>query len=244
MPGLWRNQGRLDDIITFSNAEKLNPIDFQATVESHSDVKHAIVAGQGRHQASLIIEHVLQEGNLQGLNGLLDSVWPTVQRANASCPTQGRVEKELILFTTVEKPPLFTDKLTVRKKATINAYELELNELYASFRTGQAIGLKFAQSAAATSDNTMLSSDLKRYLKEIFVERTGKLNLNDETDLRALGLDSLDITALNSKLLGFLDFHWDIKHFKALEIKNTLYKARSITELNSTIRQQLPHCLN
>ena len=53
---LWFYRGRSDDIISFLSAEKFNPVDIERTISAHPSVQAAIVAGQGRPQASLLVE--------------------------------------------------------------------------------------------------------------------------------------------------------------------------------------------
>lgn len=55
-PNLWRYVGRLDDLLVFSNGEKMNPVAFEKTIEGHPWVQGALVVGSGQFQAGLIIE--------------------------------------------------------------------------------------------------------------------------------------------------------------------------------------------
>lgn len=49
-PGLIRLRGRTDDVMSFSTAEKLNPTTMEETLNSHSGVLSALVAGHGKFQ--------------------------------------------------------------------------------------------------------------------------------------------------------------------------------------------------
>ena len=55
-PDLWFYRGRSDDIIFFLSAEKFNLVDMERTISAYLSVQAAIVAGQGRPQASLLVE--------------------------------------------------------------------------------------------------------------------------------------------------------------------------------------------
>ena len=55
-PHLWRSKGRADDIIVLSNGEKLNPIDAEHHLESHSLVHRAAIFGQDRFQVALLVQ--------------------------------------------------------------------------------------------------------------------------------------------------------------------------------------------
>lgn len=42
-PGRWLYRGRTDDVIVLSNGEKVNPVDMEASMNSHDAVRAAIV---------------------------------------------------------------------------------------------------------------------------------------------------------------------------------------------------------
>lgn len=42
-PGRWLYRGRTDDVIVLSNGEKVNPVDMEACINSHPEVKASIV---------------------------------------------------------------------------------------------------------------------------------------------------------------------------------------------------------
>ena len=123
LPKLWKSRGRVDEIIAFSSAEKFNPIDMERTVCAHPAVKGAVVAGQGRFQASLLVEPVMHAAVGEAEQSLREEIWATIEEANRSCVTQGRVEKHLIMFTRPSKPMLRTGKGTIRKRPTISQYD-------------------------------------------------------------------------------------------------------------------------
>lgn len=52
----WLYEGRADDIIVFSNGEKLNPMSLEQSIEAHSEVKSAVVIGTGRFEPGLLID--------------------------------------------------------------------------------------------------------------------------------------------------------------------------------------------
>lgn len=131
-PDLWRFCGRSDDMIVFSNAEKFNPIDFESIISSHPAIRSALVGGHGRFQACLLIEPMTTTGSGEPCAELLESIWPTVSRANLVIPTHARVMKDFIVFTNPEKGVERAGKGTVQRSKTLEMYETEIDELYHS----------------------------------------------------------------------------------------------------------------
>jgi hypothetical protein len=58
LPDHWIYHGRADNIIVFSNGEKLNPTSIETIVMGHPGVKGAIVVGSNRFLPALLVEPV------------------------------------------------------------------------------------------------------------------------------------------------------------------------------------------
>ena len=182
--GLWRNQGRLDNILAFSDAEKFNPVDTETAVCSHPAF---------RFQASLLIEPVSHPSSKEVEVSLLAEVWPTIEKANRSCVARGRIEKDLVMLTTPNNTTVTTNENTLRQRAITNDYEKERNNLYAAAQART----NTARKIETTSSHTENGETLQIFLRLIFSERTGKNDMKDDEDFCALGLDSLHAMALN-----------------------------------------------
>lgn len=131
-PGSWVFQARADDIIAFSNAEKLNPVTMEAVISAHPAVNAAIIGGDGAFQAALLIEPKLSPTINEEKATLLHEIWPTVVRANRDCPAHGRIMKDFIMFTSPDKPMPRAGKGTVQRYATLKLYADEFDAIYAS----------------------------------------------------------------------------------------------------------------
>ncbi|KAL9619388.1 MAG: hypothetical protein Q9160_005983 [Pyrenula sp. 1 TL-2023] len=149
--GYWTYIGRADDIIVFSNGEKTNPIEYESQVVASGgpDATAALVLGAGRPEAGVLIE-ISQEsyktasdsrdiGAVQDAdgtnekdwtNGLIEKIWPAVEKANASCPAHARVAKERILFTQKDRPFARAGKGTVQRGPTQRLYADAIDRLY------------------------------------------------------------------------------------------------------------------
>ncbi|KAI1613500.1 hypothetical protein EDD36DRAFT_488589 [Exophiala viscosa] len=131
-PGLWRYRGRADDIIVFGNGEKTNPVAMETMIESHGMVRSALVIGQGRFQSALLIEPTNDISSPEEKEAALNNLSEIVVRANSESPAHAKVSKELIMFTSPEKPMLRAGKGSVQRKLTLRLYEEEINKLYES----------------------------------------------------------------------------------------------------------------
>ena len=129
--GSWIFQGRADDIISFSNAEKLNPVTMEGVISAHPKVRSAIVGGQGEFQASLLVEPKVNPTTLKEKEQLIHDMWPTIAKANQDCPAHGRIMRDFIMFTSPEKPMPRAGKDTVQRYATLKLYAEEFKCLYA-----------------------------------------------------------------------------------------------------------------
>lgn len=185
-PSLWLYRGRADDVIVFSNGEKINPLTMEGIVSLHRDVSAAIVIGQGRFQSSLLVEAKQPPKSSEEHEHLLKTLWPTIQRANEGCPAHGKISKDLVLFTTFEKPLPRAGKGTVQKKRAEMLYQSELDALYAKTHLN---------SNGVSHDKLSLHDvhSTEESLKSIVLEELEVSTLNVEDDLFALGLDSLKV---------------------------------------------------
>lgn len=82
VPNHWIYHGRADNIIVFSNGEKLNPVNIEETVASSGLLKGALVVGQGRFQAAMLLEPRSHPKDEKEAAKLVDEVWPLVVKIN------------------------------------------------------------------------------------------------------------------------------------------------------------------
>lgn len=127
---VWLYRGRKDDIIVFSNGEKLNPVDMEGIIQSHPDVCGVVIGGMGQFQSSLLIEAVNPPTSEAERVQLLESIWPSVKTANVGSPSHGCIHRDMILFTIADKPMPRAGKGTVQRQATLDLYAAEIEALY------------------------------------------------------------------------------------------------------------------
>lgn len=129
---LWLYRGRKDDVLVLSNGENINPVGFEKLVESHPIVRGALVVGHGRFQTGLLVEPdwtTITPG--QSASEIVDVVWPTIEKANATAPTHGKVWKSKIAISKKDKPFMRAPKGSIIRRKTVDLYGAEIETLYA-----------------------------------------------------------------------------------------------------------------
>jgi acyl-coenzyme A synthetase/AMP-(fatty) acid ligase len=130
--GLWRFEGRSDDVVICSTGQKINPMAMETLLSAHPSVKSALVCGNGRIQLSLLLETEFPLNDESDKSALLDEIWSVVELGNKSEPVQGRITKPLIMLTMANKAMVRAGKGTVLRKMTEELYRQELDEVYAA----------------------------------------------------------------------------------------------------------------
>lgn len=221
-PNLWQFHGRKDDIIVLSNGEKFNPVPSETVIAGHHLVSGALIVGQGRFQAALLIE---ADETVAPPESLIDDIWPTIERANAQAPGHARVIRSLITVAGPSKPFERAAKGTVIRKMTAEKFAGEIESLYSGKTiTGRAPVL------AATDD----LNAIRNYVRTSVILSFAIPGLKDDDDLYVLGLDSLksvEIVSILKAGLGALDTSW-------LSIQ-TLYAHPTVQKLSEATYKRL-----
>ena len=189
-PNLWRFHGRRDDIIVLSNGEKFNPVPMEILLQGDPRVSGALVIGQGRFQAALLIE---PKSGVPDKASLKSSIWSLVEKGNSKLPSQGRISQSKILIADSNKPFQRAGKGTVVRKLTENDFTSEIDELYnANGRGTQTIGpiLKASYSHESVKD----------FVRALVAELFSGIKIRDFDDMYVLGLDSLKTIEIANSL--------------------------------------------
>ena len=135
-PGLWRYYGRTDDVVVLSSGLKFNPVAIEDVVNGHVAVKGALVCGSGRHHSSMIIELHSPPKSLDDVKQAIETLWPTLQRANSRVVELAWVRKDMIFFTTDENPFPRAGKGSIQRRLAMEMHAVELDLLYGSGTAG------------------------------------------------------------------------------------------------------------
>ena len=201
-PNLWLYEGRSDDVIVFSNGEKVNPNGMEEVLRTHPGISGALIVGQGRFEAAALLE---LKGKIPDTKdaekGFLDSLSPYVTEANKQAPAYAKLAMDHIFFTKSEKPMLRTDKGTVKRRATNQAYEKEIDELYANVAD-------LRDSVQAVQLNPGDQDALQVGIHRLLTEMDGFSSMTYDQDFFAAGMDSLQVMNLVRQLqASFREYH-------------------------------------
>ncbi|KAB8263537.1 hypothetical protein BDV32DRAFT_146354 [Aspergillus pseudonomiae] len=219
-PNLWQFQGRLDDVIVLSNGEKFNPILMERKIESHPLVSRAIVTGQGRFQASLLVEPIWEKLGDASEDSLIDQIWPLVQEANRLAPGYGRLFRSTIGMTSKTKPFKALPKGSISRRQVVVDYAREIEEIYA--RPDREFVGKLPSNASPL--------DLYNYLPHVVSSALNIQDIPEDFDLFSRGMDSLQVLRLVKALQGVLRSHFPGSNFEAITSQH-LYSIRNMDSL-------------
>ncbi|KAI0325861.1 acetyl-CoA synthetase-like protein [Cubamyces sp. BRFM 1775] len=142
-PERFRVFGRKDDQIVLSSALNVNPIPIEGMLVQDPNIASAIVFGQQRIQLGVLIEpppHItIPTGDAQKLEEFKDLIWPTIEKVNEISTLYSRIERNLILVTSPEKPLEHTPKGTPRRGVCMKLYADEIDQLYAKHEEGEDV---------------------------------------------------------------------------------------------------------
>lgn len=193
LPGHWRSQGRVDNIIVFNNGEKLNPVSIESTVSLHPEIRQALVVGAGRFQAAMILEPVQWPSDDAQRDTLIERVWPTIEKANAATVEHGRIARHLVALSNPEKPFLFSPKGSFRRGAVIKLYKDEIDTLFSAKEVIEPAQLDVATLQSLTAG-----------IRSLFNAVSPSGAIEDEDDFFLQGIDSLQVINIAKRITAGL----------------------------------------
>ncbi|KAK4464967.1 hypothetical protein QBC42DRAFT_262241, partial [Cladorrhinum samala] len=185
----WMYVGRQDNILVFSNGEKLNPVSIEDILMAHPNVKGALVVGAGRFQPALLIEpaeHPTDE------EAFIDSIWPSVVKANKQSVAHGQIGRQFIALSDPDKPFLRAGKGTIQRGGTVKLYENEIDKIYEQVEN--------VSSARAPSLDLTSRDALVQSVSDLFERQLNAPKLDPDTDFFTVGIDSMQVISA-SRLL-------------------------------------------
>ncbi|EXL40688.1 hypothetical protein FOCG_16840 [Fusarium oxysporum f. sp. radicis-lycopersici 26381] len=194
----WLYKGRADDILVFSNGEKLNPLTIEGIVSDHPLVKSALVVGQGMFQAALIIEPIAeaQPRDEAETKALLEKIWRAIEKANAETVAHGRIAANFVAFADPALPFPRADKGTIQRGKAVSMYADFISALY---EKAEMLGDGPSIALDLSNDDTLTGSIIS-----LFVTKLGVEKLEPNTDFFSVGVDSLQVMTATNLLRGAL----------------------------------------
>ncbi|KAJ8125535.1 hypothetical protein O1611_g8104 [Lasiodiplodia mahajangana] len=196
LPDFWIYHGRADNIIVFSNGEKLNPITIEETIQDHPGVQGVLVIGSNRFQAALLLEPVKHPESEEEKRTFIDSVWPTIVKANNETVAHGQISRELIGIASPTKPFIRSGKGAIQRVSTIKLYADEIDKLYEDANSGCQL--------AATDFDMSSEESLIACIANTFKPLDRKIELGSDTDFFTAGIDSLQVMNASRSLRACL----------------------------------------
>ncbi|KAM3498789.1 hypothetical protein MY10362_007905 [Beauveria mimosiformis] len=221
LPGHWRSQGRMDNIIVFSNGEKLNPVSIENTVTLHPDIRQALVVGHGHFQAGMILEPAQWPLDSAQKEALIEKVWPVIEKANAATVEHGRIARHLVTLSDPEKPFLYSAKGSLRRGAVIKLYKKEIEALFSAQEV-----IKPAQLNTATLESLTAS------VRSLFNSVSPGGTIEDEDDFFLHGIDSLQVINMAKRIAAGLKAA-GVAQDRAVLAPRDIYAESTISKLAS-----------
>ncbi|KAI0457437.1 male sterility protein-domain-containing protein [Xylaria acuta] len=262
---MWTHRGRTDDLVVLSNGEKFNPIPIEEILRSCHYVKDVIVSGEGRFQASVLVERDPETALNASDIDIAEALWPFVERANKNSSAHARITRSLILITPSQKLFCRSAKGTLQRRATIKSFEAELNELYDGSKTSSH-HLQIAKPSLAIhveekGENNLVptrrtppskpksttpsirqgaaskpgNTISANRIRELVATVCNTHPASDKDDLFELGMDSLQVTEMVDKLNEMLCL-WPRDREAAIKL---LYANPSIQGITNAIQLRL-----
>ncbi|KAJ7617794.1 hypothetical protein FB45DRAFT_932692 [Roridomyces roridus] len=225
---LWRIVGRLDDTIVHTSGEKTVPVPLENIIISSPLVKGVVVFGHERQQTGVLIELIPEEQmdvkDEAQLAELRNKIWPVIEEANAIAPGFSRIFKEMILFTSHEKPLPRAGKGTVMRKAAIKLYTPEIDALYTTAEEHAVDSIK--------APTIWTTEYIQPWLMEVAAVVCNFTSISPTMDLRQQGFDSLAATVFRLHITKGLRSR-KLDNAAAAIPQQLVYARPTISELSS-----------
>lgn len=195
LPNHFKYYGRGDDVIVFSNGEKLNPVTIEDMVVAHPALKHVLVVGQQKFQPAIILDPKNPLKSDAEAEALISDVWPLIEQANKQTVAHGRIVRQLVALSDPNMPFLLAGKGTVQRTQTVRLYEDYIEGIY------------LQANDAVNNVNLDLSSQqaLASSIKELLQDKLDVEQLEQDTDFFSHGVDSLQVITMAKMLQAGLE---------------------------------------
>ncbi|KAJ7198969.1 hypothetical protein GGX14DRAFT_525295, partial [Mycena pura] len=233
---LWKVVGRTNDVIVHTFGEKTVPAPMEDIINSSPHVTGALMFGRERERAGILIEpspeHRIDVQDVKQVAELRNKLWPIIEEANEIAPKFSRIFKEMILFTSADKPLARAGKGTVMRAAALNEYAAEIDAIYDVVSSSSSI------ADSAKMPTTWEPAEIADWLVELAAGLADADEIVPDVDLFRQGFDSLSVTVLQLRILGALRSASDPSVRKAADglTQNLIYSYPTILQLSTFLR--------
>ncbi|KAJ7776525.1 putative aminoadipate reductase [Mycena maculata] len=228
---LWKCVGRIDDTIIHSSGEKTVPGPMEDIITSSPYITGAVMFGRARPQTGILIETTpslqIDVQDVDQLAALRNKIWPIIADANEIAPAFSRIFKEMILFSSRDKPLPRAAKGTVMRKAAIALYAEEIEATYNTVDE---------QVSVIDSIDPPVEWDavrIQEWLLALAVTLCNSTAMSPTRDLFQQGFDSLTATIFRLRIMRALRSQDDPVVARAADAvpQNLVYAHPTIAEL-------------
>ncbi|KAG9662024.1 acetyl-CoA synthetase-like protein, partial [Aureobasidium melanogenum] len=132
-PGLWKYRCRKDDLVLLSGEVKMYAGAIEEAISAHPAIGAVVVGGQYHSRPFLMVEPASPITTNDQKAEFVNEIWPAVEAENEKHHESARLQKELVIIVGSGKKMVRTPKGTVDRKATLSAFEGEIDEVYKSW---------------------------------------------------------------------------------------------------------------
>ncbi|EGG00329.1 uncharacterized protein MELLADRAFT_79245 [Melampsora larici-populina 98AG31] len=197
---MYRLVGRLDDQITLSNSEKINPIPSETTIRSNHAINGVLLFGRGKPQIGVVIEphekYAVDVNDRSAVERYIDLIWPSIEEANKLAPAHGRITRNMILVIDPRSKSIpKNSKGLVSRPKTLQLLAEEIEAIYQQEPDDDTVsGLRLLDSSGKPSESSVTLS-IKSIIQTVLKR---EVKVNDDLFLDQ-GCDSVHITSIRSK---------------------------------------------
>ncbi len=194
----WKHIGRLDDRLTLANGEKVLPLPIEGRIRQNPLVREAVVFGIGRSLPGVLIFRNDESANLND-HEFIDSIWPTVQAANARAETFSQISKETIILMGAKVDYPATDKESIKRAQVYAKFSEDIEAMYDR--------LAYLGTGTMQLDRSQIES----WLLQMFKDHTDVSLSSINDDFFGAGIDSLQAIQMRGLILRHIDLGGNVR---------------------------------
>ena len=192
--GLFKYEGRNDDVLVLSNGEKVVTLPLEGILKGAPGVSEAIVLGQGHFEIAALLELTEEAQNLSK-EDFLKSIDPAIKAGNKLMPKFAKLSVENIMVTKSEKPLVKTAKGTAVRSQCLKLYADEIEDLYTASAAVDASKFPLLSTDDISTTTTSLIT---------IYEGIVDFQVDANTDVFVLGFDSLGVMTAVRKIKAII----------------------------------------
>lgn len=174
----WKHIGRLDDRLTLINGEKVLPVPMEGRIRQDPLIRECCIFGTGKSIPGMLVFRNDDSRNMSD-EDFIDTIWPTVQKANAQAESFSQISKETIVPFGAEVDYPRTDKESIKRSQVYHVFANDMETMYEKL------------AHASTGTLQLDTPAMEEWIMKIFREKLGVQIPSPYDDFFAVGVNSL-----------------------------------------------------